>query len=112
MSKLLVSLFLSLALIAAPVIAAPKSKTLVFTWNGMEFSLTKKKCANKEVLALAAAINLKPELYPYFYEGVADKIPACWVTDPTNPMVVFIIDEKGNMGTVDLPSKKPAGPAT
>ena len=108
--KTLISALLSLSLVSISAIAA--EKPLVFTVQGMEFSLTTDKCENAFVLTVADMIGLKPEHFARLYGGTVNSIPMCWVANPNDPLHIFVIDELGNMGELMIPAKKPSGPAT
>ena len=112
MSKSIISaILLSISFLATPVIAST-DKPLVFTVQGMEFSLTQTKCTNKIILGLSEELGLRDELKDKFYAGVVNTVPMCWVSHPADPLHIFVIDELGNMGELMIPAKKPSGPST
>ena len=86
------------------------SKDRVVEVNGMTLTLTDKPCSNKTVLQLADMAGLPPELRKDFKQGKGKqedvKAEICYVENPQNKNEIFVIDELGGMGNLELPGKK------
>ena len=112
MKRLFLALLLSLSL--SPAYAG--SDTYTFVYEGATFTLTHQECANADIVTIVKDMKLPDGSKPRWYAGTASylTIPGkefkmCYVMNPENPSELYVMDEEGDGGRVDVPGSKPMG---
>lgn len=101
--KYLVGLLSFLALFSTNLMA----KDLVVPFRGMTLTLTHNKCTNKDILAVFAELDLKPEFKDKIFAGKVENTSGstralCYVSNPKEPTQMIVVDDHGEGGYIDL----------
>jgi hypothetical protein len=89
------------------------TKSEVVEVNGMKLTLTSAKCTDTKILSLYTQVGLLDIYADKIFAGSVvtgsgEKRTFCYIRQVDKPNVLFVIDQEGDGGVLDIGPKKPS----